>query len=270
MTSSDIPDGPVRYGPRGELLVRSDGPVRIVTLNRPDALNAADEALHGELSTIWGVLADDPDVRAIVITGAGKAFSGGGDLGLLERMVEDLDLRARIMHEAAAIVRSMTSVAVPIISAVNGPAVGLGCSIAAMSDLVLIEESAYFADPHVALGLVAADGGALTWPLLTSLQRAKEYLLLGERVRSHDAVSFGLANRVVADGAAESEAVALAHRLAALPPQAVRETKALLNTALRAAVDTILPIAIATETASFDEPAFQANLERMVARTRSR
>src|SRR4029450_10554735 len=117
----------------------------------------------------------DPETRAIVLTGAGRAFSGGGDLNLLERMSNDVKLRAAIMAEGADTAGSMTAVRVPIIAAVNGPAVGLGCSLASMSDIVLVEEHAYFADPHVALGLVAAAGGALMWPLLTSLLRAKEY-----------------------------------------------------------------------------------------------
>jgi enoyl-CoA hydratase len=165
-------DGVTTRGPHDELLVEARGAVRIVTLNRPDALNAASEALHGELARIWPELDADPDVRAIVLTGAAGAFSAGGDLNLLQRMVEDTALRDAIMTEAGEIVRAMTSVRVPIIAAVNGPAVGLGCSLASMSDLVIVEEQAYFADPHVALGLVAADGGGLTWPLLTSLLRA--------------------------------------------------------------------------------------------------
>jgi enoyl-CoA hydratase len=158
----------------------------------------------------------------------------------------------------------MTSVRVPIIAAVNGPAVGLGCSLAGMCDLVVMEEQAYFADPHVALGLVAADGGALTWPLLTSLLRAKEYLLLGDRLPAVEAERLGLANRVVPTGEALAVALGLAQRMAALPPQSVRETKALLNRAIASAVDTALDGAIATETASFDEPAFRSNLARML------
>lgn len=252
-----------------ELVIEHHGPVRIVVLNRPDALNAADEGLHGALATVWRTLAEDPDVRAIVLSGAGSAFSGGGDLDLLRRMTEDRELRARIMDEATEIVRTMISVPVPIVAAVNGPAVGLGCSLAAMSDLVLMEEQAYFADPHVALGLVAADGGALTWPLLTSLVRAKEHLLLGDRLSAADAVAAGLANRTVPQGTSREAALDLANRLAALPPQAVRETKALLNAALRDAVDRGLAGALAAETASFDEPAFQANLARMLERKRS-
>ena len=256
-------------GTDDELLIEAHGDVRIVVLNRPAALNAADEILHGRLASVWRTLAEDPEVRAVVLTGAGKAFSGGGDLDLLHRMTEDRELRSRIMDEAAEIVRTMTTVAVPIVAAVNGPAVGLGCSLAAMSDLVLVEEQAYFADPHVALGLVAADGGALTWPLLTSLLRAKEHLLLGDRLPAADAVAAGLANRVVPEGTSRDAALEVAQRLAALPAQAVRETKAMLNTALRGAVDTSLSRALEAETASFDEPAFQANLARMLDRKRS-
>lgn len=254
-------------GPAGELLVETHGPVRVVVLNRPDALNATNEALHGELARVWRELDADADVRAVVLTGNGKAFSAGGDLALLQRMVDDRGLRRAIMDEAGEIVRSMTSVRVPIVAAVNGPAVGLGCSLASMSDIVLVEEQAYFADPHVALGLVAADGGALTWPLLTSLVRAKEHILLGDRVGADDAVAYGLANRVVPAGTARDEAMALAERLAALPPQSVRESKALLNQGLRSAVTALLQGALATETASFDEPAFQQNLARMRERS---
>jgi enoyl-CoA hydratase len=262
-----MPDGVTSRGPDGELLLEARGDVRVVTLNRPDALNAANEALHGEIARVWRDLDDDPGARAIVLTGAGNAFSAGGDLHLLQRMVEDAALRAAIMAEAGEIVRAMTSVHAPIIAAVNGPAVGLGCSLASMSDLVIVEEHAYFADPHVALGLVAADGGGLTWPLLTSLLRAKEFILLGDRLSAADAVQIGLANRVVPKGEAVATAIELAERMARLPPQALRESKALLNGALRASVGSALPAAIAAETASFDERPFQENLARMLRRT---
>jgi enoyl-CoA hydratase len=257
-------DAVKRWGPEGELIVESHGPVRLVILNRPTALNAANEALHTELTRIWPELDRDPEARAIVLTGAGRAFSGGGDLNLLERMTADSALRAATMAEATAIVHGMTAVRVPIIAAVNGPAVGLGCSLASMSDIVVVEENAYFADPHVALGLVAADGGAVMWPLLTSLLRAKEYLLLGDRVSAEDAVRIGIANRVVPTGKSVEVALELGKRLAALPPQAVRETKSLLNRAVHAAVESLLAKAIAAETESFDEPAFRANLARML------
>lgn len=259
-------DHVTRRGPTGELLLETRGAIRIVTLNRPEAYNAANPALHGEIARIWPDLAADPEVRAVVLTGAGAAFSGGGDLDLLGEMSSDTRLRAEVMAEAGAIVEGMTSLAVPIVAAVNGPAVGLGCSLASMCDLVVMEEHAYFADPHVSLGLVAADGGALTWPLLTGLLRAKEYILLGDRLPAEDAMRLGLANRVVPKGEALAIALELAERLAALPPQSVRETKALLNVALRSTVASQLPHALASETASFDEPAFQANLEKIQRR----
>jgi enoyl-CoA hydratase len=255
-----------KRGPHGEISIEARDAVRLVTLNRPDAFNAANEELHGELATVWVDLDADPEVRAIVITGAGAAFCGGGDLHLLERMTADPALRASIMAEAAVIVRGMTSVRVPIIAAVNGPAVGLGCSLASMSDVVVVEEQAYFADPHVALGLVAADGGALLWPMLTSLLRAKEYILLGDRVSAEEAVRIGIANRVVPTGTSVDVALELATRMAALPPQAVRETKALLGRAVQAAVATVLDDALGVESESFDEPAFRANLDRMLHR----
>jgi len=253
-------------GDAASVLIEEHGAVRLVTLNRPDALNAADSTLHGALAEVWSVLDADTDVKAIVLTGAGSAFSAGGDLHLLEQMTEDRALRAAIMAESAEIVRTMISVRVPIIAAVNGPAVGLGCSLASMCDIVLIEEHAYFADPHVALGLVAADGAAFTWPLLMSVLRAKEYILLGDRIPAGVAVELGLANRVVPTGASVEAALALAQRLGTLPPQAVRGTKALLNSALAHAVEQQLASGLDMETKSFDEPAFRDNLAAMARR----
>jgi enoyl-CoA hydratase len=249
-----------------ELLVEAREAIRIVTLNRPGEFNATNEALHGELAKVWHELASDEAARAIVLTGSGNAFSAGGDLDLLDRMIHDTSLRAAVMAEGAEIVRAMTSVPVPIIAAVNGAAVGLGCSLASMCDLVVVEEHAYFADPHVALGLVAADGSALSWPLLTSLLRAKEFILLGDRLPAAEALQLGLANRLVPTGDALSVAVELAERIATLPPQAVTETKAVLNDALRRVVATVLDGAIAAEAESFDEEGFQTNLARLRAR----
>jgi enoyl-CoA hydratase len=250
------------------LIDKGDDGVAVVTLNRPEALNAADEELHGAIASLWSQLAELPEYRAVIITGAGSAFSAGGDLSLLQRMTGDLELRTRIMAEAADIVRAMMSFPLPIVAAVNGPAVGLGCSLAALSDLVVMAESAYLADPHVALGLVAGDGGAITWPLNMGLQRVKEWLLLGGRISSAQALQFGLANRVVPDGQAVPEAQKLARRLAALPPQALRETRRVLNQPLAARVNAALDDIMAAETRSFDEPAFRAGLARLLEHQR--
>ncbi len=243
------------------VLVAVDGPVRIVTLNRPDTLNAADAELHRAITEVWSELAADADARAVVLTGAGKAFSAGGDFGLLQAMADDTEIRTVTIDEGKTLVKSMLAMEIPIVGAVNGPAVGLGCSLASLCDLVLIAEDAYLSDPHAVLGLVAADGGAISWPYLTGLLKAKEHLFLGTRISAAKAVEAGLATRVSADPL--TEAVELAHKLAALPPQSVRETKRLLNAGLRNAVATLIDDAMDAEWQSFDTPEFQANLARL-------
>jgi enoyl-CoA hydratase len=131
---------------------------------------------------------------------------------------------------------------------VNGPAVGFGCSVALLCDMVLIAENAFLKDPHVGVGLVAADGGALAWPLMTSILRAKEYLFLGKQISASEAVALGLANRVVPKGAALDEGLALAHELAKLPSQALQDTKRALNLHLERAFSGVLEYAISAET----------------------
>jgi enoyl-CoA hydratase len=250
------------------LIERDDDGVVLVTLNRPEALNSADEQMHSALARLWSDLEALPDIRAVVLTGAGRAFSAGGDLPGLQRMVDDPGYRAKTMAESATIVRSMVYFSSPIVSAVNGPAVGLGCSLASLSDLVVMEEQAYFADPHVTIGLVAGDGGALTWPLNTGLQRTKEWLLLGDRIPAEEAYRFGLANRVVPQGQSVAEARTLARRLADLPPQALRETRRVLNEPLIARIEETLDALLDTETQSFEEEVFQTRLAKLLERRR--
>jgi enoyl-CoA hydratase len=144
-----------------ELLVTADGPVRLVELNRPEQLNAASEALHTALAEVWDTLAADDGVRAVVLTGRGRAFSAGGDFRVMTRVQSDEAFREQNIAEARKIITGMVRCPVPVIAAVNGPAVGLGCSLALLSDLVLMSERAYLADPHVQVGLAAGDGGAL-------------------------------------------------------------------------------------------------------------
>ena len=248
------------------LLAADEDGIVVVTLNRPGSLNSADEELHGAVARVWDRAAAIPGARAIVLTGAGRAFCGGGDLNLLARMVEDTGLRAAIMAEAAMIVRSMIACPLPIVAAVNGPAVGLGCSLTSLSDLVVMEEDAYLADPHVTLGLVAGDGGVLTWPQNMGLQRSKEFLLLGSRIPARQALDLGLANRVVGAGESVAEATRLARRLASLPPQSLHETRRFLNQPLVARLEEALDDLLAAETASFEEAPFRENLQALRSR----
>ena len=245
------------------LTVSSDGPIRIVCMNRPLALNAANQDLHRRLAEVWPELEADEACRGVVLTGSGRAFSAGGDLGVLRQMHEDPVYREKILNEGRRIIEGMVRFPWPIVSAVNGPAVGLGCSLAGLSDVVLIEESAYLADPHVSVGLVAGDGGALTWPLLTSLLRAKEYLLTGDRIPAARAVEFGLANRVVPDGSSKDEALVLARRMAAQPSGALKATKRALQYGLERAVLEVLDFAVMAEGISSASSEHAAALARM-------
>jgi enoyl-CoA hydratase/carnithine racemase len=239
-----------------EIDVQADGPLRIITLNRPGALNAVNDPLHTGLARLWPRLGEDRDARAAVLTGSGRAFSAGGDFSYLEELSRDAALRAKTIAHGRDLVLGMARCRVPVVAAVNGPAVGLGCSLVALSDVVYMAETAYLADPHVQIGLVAADGGPLTWPLHTSLLLAKEYAFTGARISAPRAAEIGLANHVVADPL--SEALACAKRIAGLPRQAVESTKRILNLQLERAVLATLDFAMTAEEQSFGTADFRS------------
>lgn len=243
--------------------VHADGAVRVVTLNEPDSLNAISEDLHEQLVALWGHVGRDDDCRAIVLTGAGKAFSAGGSYDDFERRRVNLDARRRSLELAQQLVDEMLDVAVPVVAAVNGPAVGLGCTITTLCDIVFMADTAFLADTHVSVALVAGDGGAVTWPAMTSLLRAKQYLLTGDRLSAAEAVEIGLANFVVPADQLQADALSFAHRLAAQPPQAIQETKALLNQHLKANAVRALVKGLAAESESHDTPEYAAIGEKL-------
>ncbi|MEY2470908.1 MAG: enoyl-CoA hydratase [Actinomycetota bacterium] len=250
------------YGLAG-IDVAADGPVRVVTLNDPDALNAFSEQLHESFTELWSRIAQDEDARAVVLTGAGRAFSAGGNYADFERRRVDLDFRKREMQHARDIVMSMIDCALPVVAAVNGPAVGLGCTVATLCDIVFMADTAFVADPHVSVALVAGDGSAVTWPAHMSLLKAKQYILTGDRIPAEEAVALGLANFVVPREELLDAALAFAHRLAAQPPQALRETKRILNEVLRRNAHRALQAGLDAEHASHDTPEYQAAAEAM-------
>ena len=247
--------------------VESDGPVRVVRLSRPAQLNAVDQDLHLGLTRVFPLLSADGGARVAVITGEGRAFSAGGDFGLLERMVNDRRLRRDVIAEGRELVLNMIRCRVPVIAAVNGPAVGLGCSVIALSDVVYMAESAYLSDPHVTVGLVAADGGPLTWPLHTSLLLAKEYAFTGDRIPAARAREIGLANHVCPDAEVLDAALAAARRIAALPQQAVEATKRVLNLHVEHAVLATIDFAMSAETESFETTELRDNVARFLKRS---
>jgi enoyl-CoA hydratase len=244
-----------------EVDVQADGALRIIRLNRPDALNAVNDNLHVALAQLWPRLNEDGEARAAVLTGNGRAFSAGGDFAYLEEIRQDPDLRRKTILHGREIVVGMVRCRIPVIAAVNGPAVGLGCSLVALSDIVYMAETAYLADPHVQVGLVAADGGPLTWPLQISVLQAKEYALTGARISAQRAVEIGLANHAVAEPV--SEAIACAKKIMELPRQAVESTKRMLNMHVERAVLNTLDYANAAEDQSFQTEDFRRIVERL-------
>ncbi len=252
-----------------EIQIRADGPVRIVTLNRPEQLNATNAALHRGLSLVWRQLLEDADARVVILTGAGRAFSAGGDFAFMTKLQSDEKFREETMEEARTILLDMIRFPLPVIAAVNGPAVGLGCSLALSCDIVLISAEAHLADPHLNVGRVAGDGGAALWPLMTSMLRAKEFIFTDDRIGPEQAVQLGLANRVVPDAELMAEATKLAQRLARLPQRALRDTKRALNTHIEKAVAGPLEIALQAEMASMASPEHAERVAKLLAKSKA-
>jgi enoyl-CoA hydratase/carnithine racemase len=245
------------------LTVEADGPIRIVRLNRPEQLNATNHELHVALARLFPMLDADLEARVAVLTGNGRAFSAGGDFDYIDALIADDALRQESLLDGKRIVSGMVACRVPVIAAVNGPAVGLGCSLVALSDIVFMAESAHLADPHVLIGLVAADGGPVTWPLLTSLQLAKEYALTGDRIPAARAAAIGLVNHVCPDGEVLEQAMACARKIAALPQRAAEDTKRILNMQLERTVLSTIDFALTAEDRSFRSPELRANIDRL-------
>ncbi|WP_280371310.1 enoyl-CoA hydratase/isomerase family protein [Nocardia wallacei] len=250
------------------LTVTAEGPVRLVVINRPDELNAVNADLHRALAEVWRELAADLEARVVILTGAGRAFSAGGDLEWITSFLDDPAARDESIREGAQIIEEMLRFPLPVIAAVNGPAMGLGASIAVLCDVVLLSERAYLADPHVAVGLVAGDGGAAFWPLLTPILRTREYLYTGDRIDAATAVEVGLASRVVAPDDLLAEARKLAERLAAQPPEALRGTKRVVNMYLSQALAGPMQAGFAAEVVSMQTPEHRERLLALRDRTR--
>lgn len=257
-------DGYVQFAP--SLLVEKVGNVHVLWLNRPDQFNAVDEHLHHGFAHIWARFAADPDVRCVVMCGRGKAFSAGGDMEMFTRMIADVAHRRAQFAEARGLFRAVIGFPKPLVSAVNGPAVGLGCSIALLSDLLVMGESSYLADPHVPVGLTAGDGGTAMLPLLIGMMKAKEYVLLGDRITATVAEKLNLVSRVVADEAVLTEALVLGERLSQLPAQAVQTSKQAMNMHLDRAAQGVLEYALAEEFISFGTEDFSSSVAGFRAR----
>ena len=232
-----------------DLLIERRDAVMVVSLNRPKALNAITFDMHTELSRLFRMIARDKAVRAVVLTGAGRAFCAGGDLkDFSDCTHEQLDL---LFAEARTLITDILDLPQPLITAVNGPAYGLGATLALFGDIIVAAEDAIFADTHVMAGVVAGDGGALIWPWLIGAARAKEFLMTGDPVTAADAHRMGMVNHVVPAEQLLTKALALAERLAAGPTLAIQGTKHAVNQLLRNGANQVLDMSLALEKACF-------------------
>jgi len=228
--------------------VDKEDKVAVLTINRPESLNAVNKQLHTELEDIFGDVTRDEDVNVVVFTGAGeKAFCAGGDV----KGMEQSEFRAQTtVQTGKRLIHNILEVEQPIIAAVNGHAIGLGATLALFCDVIIASEKAKIGDPHVSVGLVAGDGGAVIWPLLCGLAKAKEYLMTGDLMTAAEAERIGLINHVVPQAQVMPKAMELAHRLANGPTLAIRWTKLACNKRLRDEVNLVLEASLAVESLS--------------------
>src|SRR5205807_4826059 len=247
----------VDYSKYEALKIEKADRVATVTLNRPDSLNAVNPVMHRELCNIWLDLAVDDEVNAIILTGAGRAFCAGGDVkGMVDRGGTSDGRRRTLMTpaEARRIVENMLDVEQPIIGAINGDAVGLGATVALLTDITVVSEKARFADTHVRVGIVAGDGGAVIWPLLIGPHRAKEFLMRGHFINGAEAGRIGMVNYAVPPEQVMTKARELAQELADGPTWAIRWSKLAVNKWLKQQANLILDASLAYEMMSFNRP----------------
>ncbi|RMI37657.1 enoyl-CoA hydratase [Actinomadura harenae] len=209
-----------------------------VTLSAPGRLNAVDNTGHRELAEIWRDADADPEVRAVLVRGEGAAFSAGGDLSMIEEMMDDHAARVRIMREARDIVMNVVNCGKPVVSAVQGPAVGAGLAVALLADVSVAGRTAKIIDGHTRIGVAAGDHAAIIWPLLCGMAKAKYYLLLNDVLTGEEAERIGLVGLCVDDHEVHARALAVATRLAEGPAEAIASTKHALNGWLRMAQPT--------------------------------
>jgi enoyl-CoA hydratase len=214
------------------LIERRDRVLR-VTLNRPDVLNAVNARLHYELAHIWDDVMYDDDTDVVVLTGAGRAFSAGGDYPWLLEGLKTRSAGKMSSYEAKRVVFNLLDCDKPVICRMNGDAIGLGATVALFCDMVIAADHARIGDPHVRAGLVAGDGGAVIWPQLIGFARAKYYLMTGDLITAPDAAAMGLITRSVPEAELDETVDKLAARLAAGATKAIRWTKVSANIALR-------------------------------------
>ena len=224
--------------------------IATITLNRPERRNAVHDPMHQELETIFSAVGAEDEVRAIVLTGAGETFCAGGDASSMDSG-EFNPTGPRIpFNGVRRLVNSVLDVEQPIIGAINGDAAGLGASLALLCDITFVAESARIGDTHVKMGLVAGDGGAVLWPMLIGMARAKQYLFTGDWISGSEAERIGLVNKALPTAEVLPAAMAFAQRMAKGAPMAIRWTKYTMNKLIRDQVNLALDTGMFLEAAT--------------------
>jgi enoyl-CoA hydratase len=219
----------------------------VITLNRPDALNAFNLTLHDELPDVLNFAREDAGSDVILLTGAGRAFSAGGDIDHLQRNAENPALFDHEAAQAKRIVFTLLDIEKPVVCRMNGHAIGLGATLALLCDVIFANERAKLADPHVAIGLAAGDGGAVIWAQRIGLAKAKEYLFTGEMLDATTAAHIGLINHALPADKLDATVDAFCQRLLDGATQAIRYTKMLTNIELKRIAAELMDVGVGYE-----------------------
>ncbi|MBL6751511.1 MAG: enoyl-CoA hydratase/isomerase family protein [Nevskia sp.] len=237
----------MNYDRYTQLTVTVAGRIGTITLNRPDRLNAVSAALHTELARIFRDVEEDPAIDVVVLTGAGSAFCAGGDIEWMQDAIDRPETFEQTAREGKQIIFSLLDCEKPVIAKVNGHAVGLGATLALFCDVIFASEKARIGDPHVSVGMVAGDGGAVIWPQLIGYARAKEYLMTGDLISAQEAQRIGLINHVLKPEELDAAVLAFASRLAGGALKAIRWSKVSVNIGLKQLAHSIMDTSIAYE-----------------------
>jgi enoyl-CoA hydratase len=244
-----------RYGFSTISTELDDDGLLTVMLNRPERRNALDTVMHEELGQVFARIVDDRAIRAILLTGAGRDFSVGADFNVMQDNLDAggyPDGHPGLLIESAAIIRNLMAIRPPIVAAVNGHAIGIGATLALFADIVYMADDAKIGDPHAKAGMVAGDGGAVIWPALVGVHRAKEFLMLGSLVTAPEADRIGLINRCVPAAELLDEARKTAVALANGPSIAIQFNKRLINKELEIRISQVMDLSLALEAITLD------------------
>lgn len=235
------------------LLVDVQGPVAVLTINRAESRNPLGHEGDGDaFAAVTARINADRSIRSVVLTGAGKAFSAGGDVKAMRDKGgafggPGVAIRERYRNGIHRIVRSVWSIEVPLIAAVNGPAIGLGNDVACLADVRIASDTAIFGATFLKIGLIPGDGGAWLLPRVIGMARASELLFTGDTIDAQTALQWGLVSRVVPSVSLQEEALKLARKMAAQPPDVLRMTKKLLREGQSVSFDNIMELSAAMQ-----------------------